>query len=84
MRAQRRKKFLRFIAYEAVAVVILFVSTAVGVGERHRHLSISERQAVPKINPIVTTLTIFAAVAVGIIPVIFYGLSPTLPHVRND
>jgi hypothetical protein len=80
MRVHQRKKFLRFIACEAVAVIILFASITVGVGERHRHLSISEGQAAPKINPIVTTLTICAAVALGIIPVIFYGLPPTLPR----
>ena len=64
MRPNQRIKLLRFIACEVIALVMLLASAIVGVREEHAH---------PTINPIVTALTILAAVGVGIIPVIFYG-----------
>ena len=59
-----RTRLLRFIAFEAIALLTLFASITIGIRERTGN---------PRISLIVTTLTISAAVAVGLIPIVFYG-----------
>jgi hypothetical protein len=66
---QRRQRLLRFAMWEAVAFAIFFISATVGIRERH---------GPPPSKQIFDAFTIFAAVAVAIIPVIFYG--PTHPQ----
>jgi len=67
MRAPQRIKLLRFIIFEVIALALFLTSAIAGVREQRAHLGI---------DPIVTALTILAAVVVGVIPVIFYGPPP--------
>lgn len=80
MRIRQQKKFLRFVAVEAIAVFLLFISITIGIDEKHRRLGLNEHEAMPRITPMVTTLTLLAAAAAGIIPVIFYALPPKVPR----
>ncbi len=69
----RRRKLLRFLVCETIAIIVLIASIGAGVRERHARLSVNAGESVPPISPVVTVLTISAAVAVGLIPTIFYG-----------
>ena len=68
---QRRSKFIAFIISEVAAVGLLLGS---GV------FALCWRVADPTVTLSVNILTIAAAAAVAIIPIIFFALAPTLPR----
>jgi hypothetical protein len=71
---RRRIKLVRFIIFESVALVALLFSAKLGM---------SHPFPGDPLRPWFIILTILAAVTVGGIPIIFYGLPPSLPHDRR-
>ena len=62
---RRRTKRRRFFIFELSALLILFASVSAGISERFANESLTKFFEIT---------TIVAALAVGLIPVIFYGL----------
>ena len=62
---RRRKKFRRFLALETTAFAILIAFGCAGISERFADASLTRFFEIA---------TVVAAFAVGLIPVIFYGL----------
>lgn len=76
-RSQRRrrvKKLFRFLVFEALAVGALLLSAKFAVAERFSENSLSYLYG---------TVMVIAAIGAAVIPVIFYGLPPTLPPPRK-
>jgi type IV secretory pathway VirB2 component (pilin) len=65
---------VRFIVYELIAFALLVTSVAIGL---------SHRMPTDPLSFIAKILTIAAAVALAVIPIIFYGLPETLPGSRR-
>jgi hypothetical protein len=63
---RRRAKFIRFLVCEILAIGALLFSAILGI---------SQRFADDSLTGIFKMLTISAAIAVAIIPVIFYGIT---------
>src|ERR1700704_585303 len=63
---RRRTKRRRFFIFELSALLILFASVSAGISERFANESLTKFFEIT---------TIVAALAVGLIPVIFYGFS---------
>jgi len=63
---QRRQRLIRFLAWETFAFTVFSVGAMAGIREHHGS---------PATKQIVDAFTIVAAIAVVIIPVIFYGPS---------
>lgn len=74
--AQRRKqmKFRRFVTCEAATLLVLLPLVILGLT-----LNISA----PAIRWIMNILTIAAAVAAAVIPIVFYAATPTLPEIER-
>ena len=71
---RRRLKLVRFIIFESVALVALLFSAKLGM---------SHPFPGDPLRPWFRILTILVAVIVGGIPIIFYGLPPSLPQNRR-
>jgi hypothetical protein len=67
-------KFRRFIACEAAALLILLALVILGLT-----LNITA----PALRWILNIFTIAAAVAVAVIPIVFYAFTPTLPDLER-
>ncbi len=67
-------KFRRFIACEAGALLVLLPLVIVGLT-----LNVSA----PGLRWIMNILTIAAAVAAAVIPIVFYAFTPTLPELER-
>ena len=65
-KTQRRERLIRFLAWETVAFAVFLIGATVGIREHHGS---------PATRQIFDAFTIVAALAVVIIPVIFYGPS---------
>jgi hypothetical protein len=73
-RRRRQMKFRRFIACEAAALLILLALVILGLT-----LNITA----PALRWILNIFTIAAAVAVAVIPIVFYAFTPTLPDLER-
>jgi hypothetical protein len=73
-RKRRRNKLIRFIIFETLAFGLLLISAKLQVTQQYSENSLTFLYKV---------LMFAAAVAVVIIPVVFYGLPPTLPPTRR-
>ena len=71
---RRRVKLVRFIIFEGVALVALLFLAKLGM---------SHPFPGDPLRPWFRILTIVAAVTVGTIPILFYGLPPTVPRNRR-
>jgi hypothetical protein len=71
LQRDRRIKFIRFMICQTVALSVVFGSGALGISQHFTDESL-----------ILTfkLLTIGAAVATAVIPILFYALPPTLPR----
>jgi hypothetical protein len=72
-RRRRRVKFRRFIACEAAALLILALVI----------LGLTLNITAPALRWILNIFTIAAAVAVAVIPIVFYAFTPTLPDLER-
>ncbi len=63
---RRRQKLLRFLTGEAIAILMLLVAISI---------SLAGRSASHSARVLTTVLTVLAAIAVVVIPVIIYGPS---------
>jgi hypothetical protein len=68
---RRRARLIRFVVYELIALVALVLSAGVGL---------SHRLPNDPISLVTKVLTIASAIAVVVVPIIFYGLPETLPR----
>ena len=73
-RKRRRNKLIRFIIFETLAFGVLLISAKLKVTQQYSENSLSFLYQV---------VMFAAAVAVVIIPVVFYALPPTLPPTRR-
>ena len=74
MNRRRQMKFRRFVACEAAAFLVLLPLVILGLT-----LNINA----PALRWIMNILTIAAAVAAAIIPIVFYAFTPTLPELER-
>lgn len=73
-RKRRRNKLIRFIIFETLAFGLLLIAAKLQVTQQYSENSLTFLYKV---------LMFAAAVAVVIIPVVFYGLPPTLPPTKR-
>jgi hypothetical protein len=71
---RRRLKLVRFIIFESVALLALIVLAKLGM---------SHPFPGDPLRPWFRTMTVLAALPVGIIPILFYGLPPSLPRTKH-
>jgi hypothetical protein len=71
LQRRRRSRLIRFIVWELFAVAVLLSAVAIGL---------SHRLPDDPIALIAKIVAITGAVAVAIIPIVFYGLPETLPR----
>jgi hypothetical protein len=69
-RRHRRTKLVRFIVFETLTIAVLLASAKMAVMERSSENSLAALYG---------TIVVIAAIAATVIPVIFFGLPPTLP-----
>jgi hypothetical protein len=74
VRRRRKMKMRRFIACEAVAVGVLLPSAILGLSREFSN---------PALVWSMNILTIAAAVAAAVIPIIFFAFTPTLPELER-
>ena len=70
LNARRRAKFTAFVISESAALAILLPLLVLGTLRRFSD---------PALSTSLNVLTIAAAAAVAIIPILFYALTPTIP-----
>ena len=68
---RRRSKLIGFIIVEAVAIALLLIAGT---------FALSLKPADPSLALSINVATIAAAVAVAIIPIIFFAIAPVLPR----
>ena len=68
---RRRSKLIGFIVTEAVAIGLLFIAGT---------FAVLLRQPDPTLALSINVVTIAAAAAVAIIPIIFFAIAPVLPR----
>ena len=68
---RRRQRFNRFVACELVILVVLLISTFLGMG----HRAFNDPLAIG-----VRIITLVSAVCAAVIPILFYGLPEMLPR----
>jgi len=73
-RRRRQMKFRRFIACETGALLVLLPLVILGL---------TANITAPALRWILNIFTIAAAVAVAVIPIIFYAFTPTLPEIER-
>ncbi|MEY2480508.1 MAG: hypothetical protein QOI04_1435 [Verrucomicrobiota bacterium] len=71
---RRRSKLVRFVVFETVALLVLLVLAKLGM---------SHPFPGDPLRPWFRILTILAALIVGTIPILFYGLPPSLPRTKH-
>ena len=71
---RRRMKLVRFIIFESVALLVLALLAKLGM---------SHPFPGDPLRPWFRTMTVLAVLPVGIIPIIFYGLPPSLPRTKH-
>lgn len=71
---RRRIKLVRFVLFESIALIILLLLAKLGM---------SHPFPGDPLRPWFRILTIVAALPVGGIPILFYGLPPSLPRTRR-
>lgn len=72
--SRRRRRMVRFVAYEGAALLIMISSIVVGI---------STRFAIPALTPVLQIVPIGAAVLAGLIPIIFFARSTDGPFKRQ-
>ena len=71
---RRRRKLVRFVIFESIALVILLFLAKLGM---------SHPFPGDPLRPWLRILTIVAVLPVGAIPILFYGLPPSVPRNRH-
>ena len=68
---RRRQKFVRFLVIEAIALGILILSANLALGGHAQD---------DWVGVIAKIVTIGMAIAIAVVPIVFYGLPETLPR----
>ena len=68
------RKWTRFLLTEGIALTVLIPAAA---------LALSHYFADPVMNFVLNILTIAAAAAAGVVPIVFFAVGPTLPRVER-
>ena len=74
MKHRRQMKFRRFVVYESAALAVLLPLVILGLT-----LNVDA----PALRWVMNILTIAAAVAAAVIPIVFYAFTPTLPELER-
>ncbi len=74
LQQRRRNRLVRFIVFEVIALALL--ACAVMIGLSHRSMD-------DPLSVVTKILTITSAIAVAVVPILFYGLPETLPRTRR-